>query len=289
MRKYILLLILAPFTLFAQKDIAGSKDHKFLPRIEGFYIEDYSSYTNETAKFIDPNTNEQVVINGEKTVIHYKLKNGLSKGIFKKKDPKVVWELNPDTKNYHILPSQTSAFRDGVNKEYWYIIDFDHDTKDADTVRHARTWVYVNKTWKDEAYKEYTLTIVDEKRFATKLEDLKDLNTIGRVELYTIYFLTNKYKYEKESEPTINNIVSFLAKEKNIKITIEGAADTTGSKNYNLELSRKRATYIKDAIVSKGIDSKRLKIIGIGESMDKRDEDKVFELQLNRRTTLIRN
>ena len=284
-----LLLILLPFYVIAQTDIQGSKDHKFLPRIEGFYIADYSNFINSTAKFIDPNTNEPVTINGEKTIITYKLKNGLKKGIFKKKDPNIVWELNPDTKNYHILPSPNAAFRDGVNKEYWYIIDYDHDTKADDTVRHARTWVYVNKTWKDSAYKEYTLTLVDEKRFATKLEDLKDLNTIGRVELYTIYFLTNQYKYEKESEPTINNIVDFLKKEKNMKITIEGAADTTGSKSYNLELSRKRATYIKDAIVNKGVDAKRLKVIGIGESMDKRDEDKVFELQLNRRTTLIRN
>jgi outer membrane protein OmpA-like peptidoglycan-associated protein len=277
-------LIFIYVVAYCQNDIPGSKDHRLFLRSEGFYITEYKVDSNSSFEFIDPQSNKPLIIKGRKTVISYKLKKGLTKGIYN--DDRTTFSIHRDTGMSNISESNHA----GKSGDYYYCIDYGSSAKDKLQKRPALTWVYIDKTiGAGFQCTGYTLTIMDEERVPIKKEDLNDLMTIGRVELYTIYFLTNQYKYEKESEPTINNIVSFLAKEKNIKITIEGAADTTGSKNYNLELSRKRATYIKDAIVSKGIDSKRLKIIGIGESMDKRDEDKVFELQLNRRTTLIRN
>jgi outer membrane protein OmpA-like peptidoglycan-associated protein len=272
---FLLILILNSFSIaYCQEDISGSKDHKFFPKFKGFYITSYSVDSNSSYEFINPENNKPIRIKGLKTVISYKLKKGLIKS--PEFSPSLFWRLPLVQGNSNLRVSRIIN-RNLNDDDFFYVID----KTNSDII-----WVHEKVKGPIETRNEYILTIIDN---GTPIENLNDLTNIDRVELYSIYFKTNQFKFEKESEPTINNIVSFLTKEKNIKITIEGAADTTGSPKYNLELSRKRATYIKDAIVSKGIDSKRLKIIGIGESMDKRDEDKVFELQLNRRTTLIRN
>jgi OOP family OmpA-OmpF porin len=50
------------------------------------------------------------------------------------------------------------------------------------------------------------------------------------------------------------------------RVTIEGHTDRLGSEAYNLELSRRRANAVKDYLVARGVEPRRLVAIGKGES-----------------------
>jgi OOP family OmpA-OmpF porin len=49
-------------------------------------------------------------------------------------------------------------------------------------------------------------------------------------------------------------------------VTIEGHADATGTEQYNLDLSRRRAAAVQKYIVGKGVDQARVNIAFFGES-----------------------
>jgi outer membrane protein OmpA-like peptidoglycan-associated protein len=49
-------------------------------------------------------------------------------------------------------------------------------------------------------------------------------------------------------------------------ITVEGFADPAGSQGYNLDLSRRRAENVRDALASLGLGGNPLRAVGYGES-----------------------
>jgi outer membrane protein OmpA-like peptidoglycan-associated protein len=49
-------------------------------------------------------------------------------------------------------------------------------------------------------------------------------------------------------------------------ILISGHTDSRGSEEYNMRLSQRRAEAVRDALISRGVDSRRLRAIGYGES-----------------------
>jgi outer membrane protein OmpA-like peptidoglycan-associated protein len=64
---------------------------------------------------------------------------------------------------------------------------------------------------------------------------------------------------------------------------IEGFTDSTGSKDYNLELSRRRAESVKDHLVSLGVNGDRISTKGYGERYPVASNDNPGGRQLNRR------
>jgi outer membrane protein OmpA-like peptidoglycan-associated protein len=48
-------------------------------------------------------------------------------------------------------------------------------------------------------------------------------------------------------------------------IRVEGHTDQTGSEQYNLQLSERRANAVKNALTQKGIDAIRITPVGMGE------------------------
>jgi outer membrane protein OmpA-like peptidoglycan-associated protein len=64
-------------------------------------------------------------------------------------------------------------------------------------------------------------------------------------------------------------------------ILVEGHTDSKGSEAYNQQLSERRAQAVRDALVNRGVDSRRLRVIGYGESQPISSDDAV-----NRRVEL---
>lgn len=72
------------------------------------------------------------------------------------------------------------------------------------------------------------------------------------------------------------------------KIMITGHTDSIGSAKSNLELSRKRALSVKQALVNLGVDDFRLRSQGRGESEPLADNQSAAGRARNRRVTLSR-
>ncbi len=64
----------------------------------------------------------------------------------------------------------------------------------------------------------------------------------------------------------ISRIASILQKYNQTQIEVGGHTDTSGSAQYNQQLSLRRAESVKNALVQQGIDPSRIRTYGYGES-----------------------
>jgi outer membrane protein OmpA-like peptidoglycan-associated protein len=82
-----------------------------------------------------------------------------------------------------------------------------------------------------------------------------------------IYFELSKPTIKQESYPVLDAVVAALkANPKVGLVEIQGHTDERGNDAYNLKVSEERAHAIYDYLVGKGIDAKRLRAKGYGET-----------------------
>ena len=82
---------------------------------------------------------------------------------------------------------------------------------------------------------------------------------------YIFNFKFDSYKIEKKYYPEIKKLADTLKENPNIKIEIDGHTDNIGSKEYNYQLSLKRANALKNILINEyKIAPKRIKIKGFG-------------------------
>ncbi len=80
------------------------------------------------------------------------------------------------------------------------------------------------------------------------------------------FFDFNRSKLLDKYKKDIDNYIKYLKEEKEIVATIFGHTDMVGSESYCKNLSKKRASTIKEYMVEQGIESSRIKIVGLGMS-----------------------
>jgi OOP family OmpA-OmpF porin len=81
-----------------------------------------------------------------------------------------------------------------------------------------------------------------------------------------VLFDINKADVKSEAYPMLTEAVLILKKNPNLKVEIDGHTDSTGTAEYNLALSKRRAESVKEFFVSRGIDPQRLNTHGNGFS-----------------------
>lgn len=101
------------------------------------------------------------------------------------------------------------------------------------------------------------------------------------------------FKFDS-AELTVNSsrildlVFNTLQNHPNIRVEIAGHTDSIGTKQYNLDLSQRRAESVKRYLVGKGIDPGRIKAVGYGESRPIADNGTKEGRAKNRRITIIR-
>jgi len=80
-----------------------------------------------------------------------------------------------------------------------------------------------------------------------------------------VFFETDKTTLKPESRELLGKWVAFLRSHPNDQLLIEGHADEHGTREYNLALGDRRATAIKEFLVSNGIQAERVKTISYGK------------------------
>jgi hypothetical protein len=102
--------------------------------------------------------------------------------------------------------------------------------------------------------------------------------------LSNVFFEIDSWELKKESIEELNNLTDLLAYNKNLIVEIGGYTDSTGTDNYNLVLSEKRALSVVSYLISKGIEADRLKYKGYGNTSPIGDNITSEGRRLNRRT-----
>ena len=106
-----------------------------------------------------------------------------------------------------------------------------------------------------------TLTEADVERMIGKQE-------VADCEPPSIYFNINSYQFTPEAEITIAQVAQRMYTHKNLKVTIKGYCDYTGSEAYNETLSKERAEHVKNVLVKTyGIEADRISTEGMGRTM----------------------
>lgn len=138
-----------------------------------------------------------------------------------------------------------------------------------------------------------TFTIVAEGEMEQKVELSADemgkaLASAGRIALYGILFDTGKDAIKPESEKALGEIATLLARDKALRLRIEGHTDNVGKAADNLALSRRRAEAVKRWLVGKGVADARLEAAGLGDTKPVAPNDGDAGRAKNRRVELAR-
>ena len=80
-----------------------------------------------------------------------------------------------------------------------------------------------------------------------------------------VFFATNKSKFTTRSRDTLRKQATWLRKNKDVTVTVEGHADERGTREYNLALGERRASSVKNYLVSLGIEANRISVISYGK------------------------
>jgi len=81
----------------------------------------------------------------------------------------------------------------------------------------------------------------------------------------SLLFKRGKAKLSSASFKSLDEVVQLIKSYPENLVSVEGHTDSVGSAAYNKKLSLKRAKAVRDYLVKKGINSKRLKVVGWGE------------------------
>lgn len=80
-----------------------------------------------------------------------------------------------------------------------------------------------------------------------------------------LFFDVNSSTIKPGGYAELDRVANVLAQYPQTMIRVEGHTDQTGSEQYNLQLSDRRANAVKNALTQKGIDAARITPVGMGE------------------------
>ena len=104
------------------------------------------------------------------------------------------------------------------------------------------------------------------------------------ITLKNVFFDTGKASLRSESFAALNDLYDALKMKSSMHIEIAGHTDNVGSKSSNLLLSEQRALSVKNYLIKKGIDGKRIVAKGYGDEENVAYNDTEEGKQQNRRT-----
>jgi OOP family OmpA-OmpF porin len=102
-----------------------------------------------------------------------------------------------------------------------------------------------------------------------------------------IKFKYKSYHLTEKSKNDLTILSKFLRKNRDYNLKIIGYTDNIASKHYNQVLSEKRANSIKNLMIERGIDARRLTALGLGEKYPIASNSTASGRAKNRRTEFI--
>ena len=98
-----------------------------------------------------------------------------------------------------------------------------------------------------------------------------------------LLFDWDKSDLRAQAKTNIESLAKILNKYPDTDILIEGDTDSSGSEDYNLKLSERRAQSVANYLMGLGVPSSRTSMVGLGEMNPIASNDSEYGRQQNRR------
>ena len=103
-----------------------------------------------------------------------------------------------------------------------------------------------------------------------------------------VFFATNKSSLTTAARETLRKQATYLRKNKNLNVTIEGHADERGTREFNLALGERRANAARDYLMTYGISGKRISTISYGKEKPVNPASSPLAWSQNRRSVTVK-
>ena len=103
-----------------------------------------------------------------------------------------------------------------------------------------------------------------------------------------VFFATNKSSLTTAARETLRKQATYLRKNKNLNVTVEGHADERGTREYNLALGERRANAAKDCLMTYGISSDRISVLSYGKERPVDSGSNSLAWSKNRRSVTVK-
>lgn len=80
-----------------------------------------------------------------------------------------------------------------------------------------------------------------------------------------VYFDLDQYRLSSDAQNVLKRQAAWLASYPGVNILVAGNCDERGTREYNLALGERRASVVKDYLVSLGVDSARVQTVSYGK------------------------
>jgi outer membrane protein OmpA-like peptidoglycan-associated protein len=271
MKKLIVLAALAvlfvlPAVLAAQEtDEEGCKDHPLLSRMKGFLIGSCKSNFDAVDFYVGEDKSQK--LEGQKTLISYHLMDGAAA-----------------PSEFQILRNYANAVK-AIGGTVVYQSDIYISLK---IVKGAsQVWVAVEPANSGTVYDLTILEVGEMAQEVTAGDMLAALNKDGRIAL-SIHFETGKATIKPESQKIVGEIAALLKANPDLRVSIEGHTDNTGTPQGNKVLSEERAKAVVGAVVAQGVEAPRLSALGWGQDKPVADNATEDGRAKNRRVEVVK-
>lgn len=185
-----------------------------------------------------------------------------------------------------------------LNEPFFVEVEFDdvkvHSTNFTSTLEPGENQIFKDFTFEipdhHPAYEDLVVSTSNDdiRRQEDELQSLEFIGSKYRsassININNIYFEFESASIKEESMPVVDKVLQMMREFPTISIEIAGHTDNIGTHDFNMELSKRRAESLKNALTSRGVQAQRINTVGYGETRPLVSNDNEFEgRELNRR------
>jgi peptidoglycan-associated lipoprotein len=104
-----------------------------------------------------------------------------------------------------------------------------------------------------------------------------------------IYFMTDRYDLTEEARTVLARQAAWISANPSKRVIIAGSADERGTREYNLALGSRRASSVRDYLVSLGVTGRAVETVSYGKErpIDARSNPEGWAVNRNAQTQLL--
>jgi len=91
-----------------------------------------------------------------------------------------------------------------------------------------------------------------------------DSDSLRAGPLRSVYFELDKHELDPVNQQILDNNLSFLQSQGVVEIVVEGHADERGPRKYNVRLAKRRAEWVRNYLINRGVSPSRVSSFSFG-------------------------